>query len=88
MNNDNIRIAAASLVGALIGGVAGYLLMTERGREARRHIQPAIEDLRHELASFAQSLEGAGNVARDGWRFLQDIVADDRTRAPGTSVTH
>jgi hypothetical protein len=88
VNNDNIRIAAASAVGALLGGVAGFLFLTERGRDARRQIEPAIDDLRRELMSLGKSLEGAGDVAREGWRLLQDFIAEGEMPKDDYSVTH
>lgn len=88
MINDNIRIAAAGAVGAFLGGVAGYLFLTDRGRAARRQIEPAIEDLRRELMSFAKSLEGAGGVAREGWKALQELMTESDPSDDRYSVIH
>jgi hypothetical protein len=90
VSNDNIRIAAASAVGALLGGVAGFLFLTERGRSVRREMGPALEDLREEIAGFGKSLEGASGIAREGWKFIQELAAEPPTRFPGprSSVSH
>jgi hypothetical protein len=88
VTNDNVRIAMASAVGALLGGVAGYLFLTERGRETRLQIAPAMEELKQELASFGRSLEGASGIAREGWKLLQELAAEDAGVGPGRSVTH
>ena len=50
---DNSRALVASCVGAVIGGMAGYLLFTEHGRTLRRQIEPALEDLRGSSAVSA-----------------------------------
>ena len=39
---DN-RAVAAKVVGAVIGGMAGYLFFTDKGRGLRRQLEPALE---------------------------------------------
>ena len=46
MSQDNLRIAACSAVGALLGGVVGYLFLTESGRQARQQFGPAVEEVK------------------------------------------
>ena len=75
--NDNMRIAVASAMGALIGGAAGYFFLTERGRVARRQFAPAIDELKRELGDLGKSLEGASGLAREGWKLLQELAEDD-----------
>src|SRR5437588_429418 len=41
---DN-RALAATVAGAVIGGAAGYLFFTDRGRALRRQIEPALDDI-------------------------------------------
>jgi hypothetical protein len=48
----NSRAIAASLCGAVIGGVAGYLFFTEHGQMLCRRIEPAFDDVARELTSF------------------------------------
>lgn len=88
MSNDSIRIFAASAMGALLGGVAGYLFLTERGRSARRQIGPALDGLRDELSEFGRSLEGASGIAREGWKFIQELAAEDSPFRGSRSMTH
>lgn len=88
MGNDNVRIAAAATVGALLGGVAGYLFLTARGRTALREIEPAVDEIRRELISLGKSMQGASGVAREGWKLLQDLIEEDRDGGRRASVTH
>lgn len=90
MSNDNIRIVAASAVGAVLGGVAGFLFLTDRGRGVRRQMGPALDELREEIAGFGRSLEGAGGIAREGWKFIQDLAGDESSpfRGSGTTISH
>ena len=61
MNNSHEM--AATIVGAVIGGIAGYLFFTERGRRVRRQIEPALEDFSRELMSFWNTIEKAAGQA-------------------------
>ena len=73
---NNLREMAATIVGAVIGGVAGYLFFTERGRSVRRRIEPALEDFSHELMSFRNTVQEAAGVANEGWKLLNDTLGE------------
>src|SRR5439155_17639948 len=49
---NNSRAVAATVVGAVIGGVMGYLFFTERGRSMRREFEPALDEFARELMTF------------------------------------
>ncbi len=80
---DNSQAVVASVVGAVIGGVAGYLLFTARGRALTRQIEPALEDLSRELNHFRSTMEKAAGVASDGWRLLSDVIGEEPSRYHG-----
>ena len=73
---NNSREMAATIVGAVIGGVAGYLFFTERGRSVRRQIELALEDLLRELMSFRNTVQKAAGVANEGWKLLDDTLGE------------
>jgi len=73
---NNSRELAATLVGAVIGGMAGYLLFTDRGRSVRRQIEPALEDFSRELMSFRSTVQKATGVASEGWKLLNDALGE------------
>ena len=73
---SNSREMAATIVGAVIGGVAGYLFFTERGRSVRRQIEPALEDFSRELMSFRNTVQEAAGVANEGWKLLNDTLGE------------
>lgn len=73
---DNSRAVAATVAGAVIGGLAGYLFFTEHGRGVRRAIEPALEDIARELQSFRATVQKAGGVANDGWKLLNDALGE------------
>jgi hypothetical protein len=61
-------------VGAILGGIAGYLLFTDQGRVLRRQLEPALEDYARELNGFRQTLQKAAGVASEGWKLLNDAI--------------
>jgi len=86
--NDNSKAVAASVVGAVIGGMAGYLFFTEAGRRLRREIEPALDDIAHELNSFRSTVAKAAGVASEGWKLLNEAIGEDtRTRLPSPHQT-
>jgi gas vesicle protein len=81
--SENSQAIAASLIGAVIGGIAGYLLFTERGRALRRQMSPALEDIARELSSFRSTVRMAADVAEESRKLLNDALGDDtRPRYP------
>jgi gas vesicle protein len=67
---------AASLVGAMVGGLAGYLFFTDHGRTLRRRIEPALDDLARHLDSFRLTVQKAGEVASDGRKILSEAMGE------------
>lgn len=85
----NSRDVAATLTGAIIGGIAGYLFLTERGRRVRQQIEPALEDLARELTSFRSTMHNASGVASEGWKTLSDAFGETKSapRYPGSQTS-
>jgi len=73
------KAVIATVVGAVIGGAAGYLFFTERGRQFRRPLEPALADLARELNSFRGTVQRAAGVASEGWKLLNDALGEGRT---------
>ena len=78
----NSRAVMASVVGAAIGGIAGYLLFTEEGRRMRRDLEPAIDDFARELNSFRHTVTKAAGVASEGWKLLNEAMGDSGAEPP------
>lgn len=73
---DRTRVCTATIVGAVIGGVAGYMLFTEQGCRLRRQLEPALEDFAQELHHFRGTIGRAAGVASEGWKLLNDALGD------------
>jgi hypothetical protein len=77
----------ATLLGAVIGGLAGYLFFTEPGRKIRRQIGPAIDDITRELDSLRSTVRKATAAANNGWNLLNEAVGEG-TPAPRHAAPH
>jgi gas vesicle protein len=83
---NNSQEIAATIVGAVIGGVAGFLFFTERGRRVRRQVGPVLEDFSREVMSFRNTVQEVGGVANEGWKLFHDMLgegAEPFARYPG-----
>ena len=67
------RTMTAVIGGAVVGGLAGYFFMTDRGRRLRRQIEPALEDFARELSGFRSTIQKAVEVASESWNVLSDV---------------
>jgi hypothetical protein len=83
----NSQAVAATIVGMVLGGIAGYLFFTEPGRRMRRQLEPALEDFSKELMSFRATVQKAAGVANEGWKLLNDTLGDSG-QTPGYRPGH
>jgi hypothetical protein len=84
---DNSRIVAATVVGAVIGGMAGFLFFTDDGRRLRRQLEPALDDFSRELMSFRATVQKAAGVASESWNLLNDALGEG-ARTPRYPAAH
>ena len=66
--NDNARVCAGAMVGAILGGVAAHLLLTAQGQRTLRDLRPALADLSRAALDLRSTLEKLGSVTREGQR--------------------
>ena len=72
----NAQALAVTMIGAVVGGLTGYLLFTEQGRAWRRKLEPQIEDLMREIDQFRGTVARASSAAGEGWRMLHDALGE------------
>ncbi len=85
---NHARALAATVAGATIGAVAGYLFFTEHGRSLRRQIEPALDDIAQELGSFRDTVEKTANVASKAWKLLNEAMGETVDTAARFPTTH
>lgn len=87
--SERTAVVTGALVGAVAGGLAGFLFFTERGRMLRDRIEPAVDDLRGEFQRFQRTIRKLGDMANEGARVVHEFqVARAQARAPETGTSH
>ena len=78
--DERSRVLAATVMGAVVGGVWGWLYMTENGRRVRDQIEPRLDDFVRELGRVRGTVEKARTAASEGWRSLNDVTGGAQGR--------
>ena len=78
--DERSRVLMATFLGAVVGGVWGWLYMTESGRRVRDQIEPKLDDFMNELTRVRGTVEKARSAANEGWRSLNDITGGAQGR--------
>jgi hypothetical protein len=73
--DERSRVLTATFIGAVVGGIWGWLYMTERGRRIRDQIEPKLDDFIGEISRVRGTVEKARSAADEGWRSLSDMAA-------------
>ena len=76
---DKTAVLIGLVAGAAIGGVAGWLFLTEDGRRLRARLEPLVEDLADGAMRLRDTAQRAERAASESWRTLREVSA----RAPG-----
>lgn len=86
--NDRSVIALSILAGAVLGGAAGFLLLTDRGRRLRHELGPQLDELVAEARRLQEAVARVRETAAEGWRSVADFVGDlGEAAADGGEVT-
>jgi len=72
--DERSRVLLATMLGAVAGGVWGWLYLTENGGRVRSQIEPKLDGFMRELAAARGTVEKARTAANEGWRSLNDIT--------------
>jgi hypothetical protein len=78
--DERSRVLMATMLGAVVGGVWGWLYMTENGRRVRNQIEPKLDDFLTELTRVRGTVEKARTAANEGWRSLNDMAGGGQSR--------
>lgn len=87
--NERTAVTLGAVIGALVGATATYLFFTDRGRQVRDRIEPAIDDLRREFTRFQGTIEQLGRMASDGMRVVEEFnTARTQSHFGGDGTSH
>lgn len=81
--DERSRVLMATFMGAVIGGVWGWLYLTESGRRIRDQIEPKLDDFLGELTRARGTVEKARTAANEGWRSLSEMTGGAAGGASG-----
>ena len=73
--DERSRVLLATFLGAVVGGMWGWLYMTESGRRVRDQVEPKLDDFINELTRVRGTVEKARTAASEGWRSLNEVAA-------------
>jgi len=87
---DNTQAMAATVLGAVVGGIAGYLFLSDRGRRLRDQLEPGLDDFARELNNFRSTIRKASGVASESWKLMGEVIGESQApprRYPDTNQT-
>jgi hypothetical protein len=77
---ERSRVLLTTVLGAVAGGVWGWLYLTEKGSRVRTQIEPKLDDFVRELTNVRGTVDKARTAANEGWRSLNDITGGSQGR--------
>lgn len=78
--DDRSRILLSACLGAIVGGLGGYLFLTEDGRRVRDRLEPGMDDLLCEMRHLKSAVEKARLAAQEGWTTIEELRRSTPTR--------
>jgi hypothetical protein len=72
------QAVAATVLGAVVGGAAWYLLFTDEGRALRRRIEPSLEDIARELGNLRATIQKAAGVVTESLKLLNEALGEEQ----------
>ena len=70
---DRARVVLSACLGALVGGVAGYLFLTQDGRRLRERLEPGMDELLREMRHLRSAAEKARLAAAEGVMTISEL---------------
>ncbi len=77
--SERARVVGATVAGAAIGGIIGYLFFTAGGRRFRGEIEPRLSEVSREIVRARDTVMKAYRALSDGQRSLDHRAVE---RAP------
>ena len=74
--NEQSKVVVASMAGAALGALVGYLYLTTGGRRLREQLEPRMDEFAHEIRRLRATVTKAQAVATEGWRSLNELIGE------------
>jgi len=72
---DRTAVLIGLVAGALAGGVAGWLLLTDDGRRVRARLEPRLQDLASQAMALSASAQRVQAAARQSVQAARDVAS-------------
>jgi len=72
--DERTQVFLTTVLGAAVGGVFGWLYMTERGRQVRVRLEPFFDNVIDEIHQAQHTVDKARLAANEGRLALDDVL--------------
>jgi len=79
MDDERSMVILGAVVGAALGGLAGYLFLTERGRRLRADVEPKLGAFVDDLVNLQATVSRASAAAGEGFRAVTSATRNRET---------
>lgn len=77
---EQTGVLVGVLAGAVLGGIAGYLYLTEAGRRLREQLEPRMDELIGQAVRLRETAARANEAAQEGYETLRGAVSQTAER--------
>jgi gas vesicle protein len=77
---DRTAVLLGMVAGAMAGGVAGWLWLTDDGRRVRARLEPRVQDLASQAMALSASARRLQVAVRGAAQTAQDVASRPATR--------
>jgi gas vesicle protein len=77
---DRTALLVGLVAGAVVGGAAGWLFLTDSGRKVRQDLRPRLDDLAERAMQLRETASRAQRAAQESWRSIQEVAARPSAR--------
>jgi hypothetical protein len=78
--DERSRVLLTTMLGAVAGGVWGWLYLTQDGVRVRSQIEPKLDGFIRELANVRHTVEKGRTAATESWRAISDVAGGAQGR--------
>ncbi|MXY24822.1 MAG: YtxH domain-containing protein [Acidobacteria bacterium] len=82
--DERSRVLLSVALGAVAGGLVGFLYLTRRGRDVREQMEPALDSFVDEINWARATVEKARDAVAEGRRAFDDMMAAARAPEPAS----
>ena len=77
---DRTALLLGLVAGAVVGGAAGWLFLTDGGRRLRQDLRPQLDDLAERAMQLRDAAARAQRAAQESWQTIQEVAARPSAR--------